>query len=190
MEKCPQHTLQFLTKRASIMYDYSKYRDFKWPDNIIGMVTAENQKRADWCIPYLLKCGFKTTGVSCEPLLEDIDLKWNIVYPSERCSSFIRNETPRKGIDWGIIGCESLPGGRAGRFREIVRKPKLMNDVRYEQMYSIEDCHRWAKAAINIVNQFKTADIPVFVKQIPINGKVSKDMSEFPEDLRIRQWPK
>jgi hypothetical protein len=29
----------------------------------------------------------------------------------------------------------------------------------------------------------------VFVKQIEVNGKVSKDPSEWPGHLRIQQWP-
>lgn len=74
MALCPQHIFQVLTKREKVIFKYSWYRSFKWPDNIIGMVTAENQEMADLRIPYLLRCGFKTTSVSCEPLLGNITL--------------------------------------------------------------------------------------------------------------------
>lgn len=41
----------------------------------------------------------------------------------------------------------------------------------------------------NIVDQCKQANVPVFVKQLQINGKVVKDIESFPEDLRIREYP-
>ena len=43
--------------------------------------------------------------------------------------------------------------------------------------------------AISIVRQCRAAGVPVFVKQITINGKASKDMSEWPEELRVRELP-
>jgi len=63
--------------------------------------------------------------------------------------------------DWVIVGCESGPG----------RRPFELG---------------WAQS---IVAQCQEARVPVFVKQIPINGKVSKDPLEWPEDLRIREYP-
>lgn len=35
----------------------------------------------------------------------------------------------------------------------------------------------------------RLAGVPAFVKQIEIEGKVSKDPAEWPEDLRVREWP-
>lgn len=64
-------------------------------------------------------------------------------------------------LDWVIIGCESGPK----------RRPCDLDWIR------------------SIVNQCKAANVPVFVKQLSINGKVSHDPKEWPEDLRIRQWP-
>jgi len=34
-----------------------------------------------------------------------------------------------------------------------------------------------------------TAGVKIWIKQIEINGKIEKDMNEFPEDLKLRQWP-
>ena len=62
---------------------------------------------------------------------------------------------------WVIIGAESGPG----------RRP-----------FSIPD----AKA---LVAQCREAGVKVFVKQINIVGKVSRDMSQWPEDLRVREFP-
>lgn len=41
----------------------------------------------------------------------------------------------------------------------------------------------------DIVVQCQAAKVPVFVKQIRIDGKLLRDPKDFPEDLRIRQLP-
>lgn len=41
----------------------------------------------------------------------------------------------------------------------------------------------------SIVEQCRNANVPVFVKQLDINGKLEKDINKFPEHLRIRQVP-
>lgn len=41
----------------------------------------------------------------------------------------------------------------------------------------------------SIVQQCKDANVPVFVKQIEMNGKLVKDINQFPEHLQIRQVP-
>ena len=35
----------------------------------------------------------------------------------------------------------------------------------------------------------RAAEIPVFVKQLEINGKLVKDINKFPPELQIRQIP-
>ena len=65
------------------------------------------------------------------------------------------------GIDWIIIGCESGPK----------RRPCKLEWVR------------------SIVEQCKAAGVPVFVKQLDLDGRVSKDMNEWPEWARVREFP-
>lgn len=66
------------------------------------------------------------------------------------------------GMDWIIVGCES--GMR--------RRPMSL-------------C--WA---VNLVRLCRVvSDASIFVKQLPINGNVSHEPSEWPEDLRIREYP-
>jgi len=69
-------------------------------------------------------------------------------------------------IDLVICGGESGPGARP------------MNE-------------EWTR---DLVRQCRAAGVPVFVKQIhratPSGGlRVSKDMNEWPEDLRVREFP-
>jgi len=66
-----------------------------------------------------------------------------------------------RDIDWVIIGCESGPKAR---------------------LCSIEDIQ-------DAVRQCKDAGVAVFVKQVPINDKCSKDPKEWPEDLRVQDYP-
>jgi protein gp37 len=73
-----------------------------------------------------------------------------------------------EGIDWVVVGAESGPKARHCEMRHI----------------------------LNIVKQCTAAGVPVFVKQlhlcVPAEGdfRLSKDPSEWPEDLRLRQKPK
>lgn len=76
-----------------------------WP-NVIGMVTAENQKWADHDIPTLLKLPFAIKGISVEPMLESIDIRKYLPEPPE--------EIPFKldYLNWVVVGCESGPKRR------------------------------------------------------------------------------
>lgn len=64
-------------------------------------------------------------------------------------------------INWVIVGCESGPGAR----------PMDLDWVR-----SIRD-------------QCRAAGVLLFVKQLRLEGKLVKDMAEFPSDLQIRESP-
>jgi protein gp37 len=68
------------------------------------------------------------------------------------------------GIDWIIIGCEKLPGNRPGR----PCHPALIRDL---------------------IAQARVEGVAVFVKQIEIDGRVSDDPLQWPEDLRIQEFP-
>ena len=63
--------------------------------------------------------------------------------------------------DWVICGCESGPN----------RRPM---DI------------EWAR---DLKNQCEESGVAFFMKQMEIDGKVCKDISQFPEDLRIREYP-
>jgi len=201
---CPQHKFQILTKQQKRMLEYytkpktlkgecvnnqilptvqfrvkkrvrtvvhhsqqySKQQlnmwDGRWPlPNLWLGVTCENQRTADERIPILLQIPAAVRFISFEPLLEDID--FNLI---ERPNHF--HSTPYgwlkyfgKQIHWIIIGCESGPK----------RRPCKLEWVR------------------NIVSQCKAANVPVFIKQLNINGKVEHNIEKFPEDLRIREYP-
>lgn len=67
----------------------------------------------------------------------------------------------RPEYDWLVVGCESGPNRRPCKIE-------------------------WVES---IVEQCRTASVPVFVKQLDIRGKCVTDINKFPEHLRIRQVP-
>jgi protein gp37 len=100
IEATPQHTYQVLTKRASRL---PKVADkLPWPPNLWMGVSVEDQEQARLRIPPLAKIPARVRFLSCEPLLEEINLaKAAPVEPYWHA-----------GIDWVIVGGESGPGAR------------------------------------------------------------------------------
>lgn len=149
-------------------------------------VTCENQARADERIPDLLSINVPHRWLSLEPLLGSV----NLHFPSkiwgmrsdgkpgcDHCcnkdgcddsSHYYRANCPYcRGTgaainpDWVVVGAESGPNRRECKIE-------------------------WVE---HIVEQCQSAGVPVFVKQLHINGKLVDDINKFPEHLRIRQIP-
>lgn len=138
-----------------------------WPlYNVWLGVSAEDQQRLDDRLPWLLKTPAAVRFLSCEPLLGPL------VLPSLGFTG------PQTEVDWVIVGGESGRGSRACDLRWI--------------RYLVEQC--------------KATGVPCFVKQFGSNavnekvgGFVAKydtplhhkggDPNDWPEDLRVRQFP-
>jgi len=192
MTLAPQHTFLVLTKRAQRMRDYMERRvhvGSEW-DNIIAVaafaahlacspeqdfvpperlplpnvwlaVSVEDQRRADERIPLLLDTLAAKRFVSAEPLLGPVDLR-----------SYLRSPTR---IDWVIVGGESGPGARP---------------------FDIA----WGRS---LIGQCRMAEVACFVKQLGakpyweedaavplrLRDKKGGDWSEWPHDLRVREFP-
>jgi len=153
------HTFLFLTKHIKEMADIFQFTNSEPHPYIYPGVTVCNQKEADEKIPILLQIPAAKRFVSFEPALEDVDFTG---LPPWWGTNQERLDGPI--VDWIIVGCESLGRGKAGRGGtvEIVR---------------------------SVVRQCADANVPCFVKQISIDGRVSKNMDEWPADLRVRQLP-
>jgi protein gp37 len=96
----PQHTYVFLTKRAERMVEFMNARDLN--DNIWLSVTVESDKQLDRARA-LLRTQAAVKAVSCEPLLEEVNLreylgpdKINWVTAGPELGSFARHCKP----DW------------------------------------------------------------------------------------------
>lgn len=162
--------------------------EHEWFENIWLGTTVEDQKRADERIPHLLKVPARVRFLSCEPLLESVDLKafmpWafrNGVRPNADGTPFALPAVGgSRGVDWVIVGGES--GGCARPF-----------DL------------AWARA---IVGHCKVNGVPCFVKQygaravdsdgiagsnedglVQLRDRKGGDWTEWTPDLRVREWP-
>ena len=215
MALSPQHTFQVLTKRPELMREYMNYDNGsgRWgyiegrakridreqrlnriPPNVylngpfphvwLG-VTAENQEQADKRIPILLQTPAAIRFVSIEPMLEEID------------------------ISHYLNGMPELQGGEN---QQITRE--MATDAGYPEMEgnTIEAEHSWIQTAPpldwvivgeesgvgrrtvdadhirKVVRDCTKAKVPVFLKQMNVDGKLvkmpkldSKEYREMPE---------
>ncbi len=110
IKRTPHLTYQILTKRPERMAGRLPWgpEEAPWPNVWLG-VSVENQMRSDERIPILLGTPAKVRFLSCEPLLEAVDLKLCQEYPSSDGGTY---EDARHGISWVIAGGESGPGCR------------------------------------------------------------------------------
>lgn len=136
-----------------------RWADGKPPRNVWFGVSVEDQERADERIPVLQNIPASIRFLSVEPMLEPIRFR------------------DLTGIHWAIFGGESGPGAR--------------------------ECNiEWVRDA---VRQCRTAGVSIFVKQLGSNvtdtitvghtfwfttqHRKGGDPAEWPEDLRVREFP-
>ena len=139
MAATPQHTYQILTKRPARMHsllsrdgqpllEASEHEatawalyEAPWPlPNVWLGVSVENQRWADIRVPVLMRTPAAVRFLSCEPLLEPIDLRaamWTL--GSERGHGLSMSFAHAggccqrlHGLDWVIAGAESGPAAR------------------------------------------------------------------------------
>ena len=169
----------------------------RWPRNVWVGTTVEDQRRADERIPVLLEVPAPVRFLSCEPLLDAVDLtRVRKMEGSELRINALRSPLDTFGqrarqvhreIDWVIVGGESGPGARDFELQ-------------------------WAR---RIVADCRGSGVPVFVKQLgarPISesdddrrfvgdmnlprrfrlilaDRKGGDERDWPEDLRVREFP-
>lgn len=186
----PRHTFQVLTKRPARMrallsrpgfreavarcgaarmedgdnwFDYLMFEPKAWPlPHVWGGVSAEDQPNADRRIPILLDTpDLAVRWVSMEPMLGPIDLSRWLCRQPG-----VPGHTctaSRHALSWVVVGGESGPGARP---MDLV-------------------------AAARVVEQSRTAGVPVFMKQLGtvVGGRDHHDLATFPEVLRVREYP-
>jgi len=215
MALATRHTFQVLTKRPERMRDYFETRKsvglaslaearvgtqamslavllgedtsapywdawWTWPlPNVWLGVSVEDQTRADERIHQLLATPAAVRFISAEPLLGPVTLPFP--GPGDHALGCTEDGThDRCGLDWVIVGGESGPKARPC---DVV----------------------WIR---DIVRQCREAGTAVFVKQlgahpheggawlgpygkyaVPIRDRKGGDPVEWPEDLRVREFP-
>ncbi len=164
-----------------------------WPlPNVWLGISAERQKEADERIPHLLATPAAVRFVSAEPLLGPIDF---VNLPSvsgigrylDSLSTSPGSDVPNR-LDWIIVGGESGQGAREHDIawsREIIAQCKEAGVSVFEKQlgsapYSERDriSYKGRKAAHPHQGFWRY-----------LNDRKGGDWSEWPEDLRVREFP-
>ena len=96
IEETPHLDWLLLTKRPHLVRRLTPWED-DWPHNVWLGTTVENQRWVDKRLPYLEESSARIRFLSCEPLLDEIEL-----------SGWLE----QKAVDWVIAGGESGPRAR------------------------------------------------------------------------------
>jgi protein gp37 len=139
-----------------------------WHRNNVWLgTTVENQEQADKRTPELLKCAdlSPVLWLSIEPMLGEIDLgtclgAWNFSIPALRHAM-----NGKRLIEWVVCGCEQGP------------QHKPLRPMNLDWARSLRD-------------QCQAAGVAFFMKQMEVNGRVTDDMNDFPQDLQVREFPR
>jgi protein gp37 len=162
-----------------LLKDADRTKALNYRPNVWIGTTCENQEWADKRLPELKKCREFTPVlfISAEPLLGPLELCYpESLYPNGPqycCGGFDCGCMGRPcdppfhlnhnfgGCDWVIGGCESGNG----------RRPSD---------------RAWFES---LASQCRESGVPYFHKQMEVGGKVTADISQFPEWLRIQEFP-
>ena len=186
-------------------------RDGRPPSNVWLGVSVEDQTRANERIPILLKTPARVRFLSCEPLLGPLDLAPAL----DPCAPECRRVTTHsdlgmghwhigtgKSIDWAIGGGESGPGARPCNvewIRSIVGQCKSAGVACFVKQLGAKPFD--PKKADNIParkisheSELTDLDAELFDQMVSamvmeLNDPKGGDIAEFPEDLKLRQFP-
>jgi protein gp37 len=191
-----------LTKRAeNIQRMVPPHWLERWPSHVWPGVSVTTQEEADRLIPELLKVPARVRWLSCEPLLETIDLDpptcptcggHDTVTGDDGATLFCREhgdemafgawldpcaDEKQRGISWVVCGGESAALGKA--------RPFVLD---------------WART---LRDQSRAAGVPFFMKQagrnawdyqneprrLPLLNRAGADLAEWPADLQVQEVP-
>lgn len=214
LTKRPENILKMWPARADYVYVPEAGEMNEYPmhrrDNVWIGTSVSNQETAETQIPELLKCRdlSPVMFLSAEPLLDKIDLReWlasedGFVANSENGPKHVLDGA--SAIDWVIIGGESGHGSRrleANWSRWIVQqcainKTPCFNKQMGTFVVDRNDSFGYEKNDWNLDNTEAEHDINGFREnyqgadcRIMLRDKKGGDISEWPEDLRVRQFP-
>ena len=187
-----------------------------WPlPNVWLGVSAEDQRRADERIPDLLATPAAVRFVCAEPMLGPIDFQRidGGALDSEATGIKLnaltggRKSTSPWHLDWIIVGGESGPNARANwipNVRAIVQQCKAAGTAVYVKQLGanvqdrndagFEGCDpsQWPDIDPNRVEEDLDGtrdDYQGAPVRVHLRDRKGADMAEWPEDLRIRQFP-
>jgi protein gp37 len=152
-----------------------------WPlPNVWLGVSVEDQATADERIPLLLQTPAAVRFVSYEPALGPVDFS-DVIYGEAETVGTSGYTVPR--LDWLIVGAESGPGARpfdlawARSARDQCADAGVAFFMKQTGHYPAESGLKTAAGGdLTLIHRLR--------------DKKGVDMAEWPEDLRIRQFPR
>lgn len=167
----------------------------KPPPNIGLGVSVEDQQRADERIPELLKIPAKVRFLSAEPMLEEIKLP---VYTNFKSAHrWMGNPEATAGIDWVIFGGESGPGARRCNvewIRSGIRQCQAAGVPVFVKQLGAFPARDLSADIPEADERCAPEDIAAWEfnrhhTRIHFKDRKGGDMAEWPEDLRVREFP-
>lgn len=166
-----------------------------WPNVWLG-TTVEDQQRANERIPALLEVPATVRFLSCEPLLEPVDLSY---WLDEDKNGF----TWRTGnaVQWVIIGGESGHGARpfdVGWARDLVRQCRVNDVAPFVKQLGAKPLGFCRVGPFNGCDDADFCDLYDAGEstytcgaecRLRLEDSSGGDMAEWPEDLRVREFP-
>lgn len=156
--------------------------EMKWPlPNVWLGVSVEDQERADERIPLLINTPAAVRFLSCEPLLGPVEFS-DVTGRSDAIEQW--GKRALTGIDWVIVGGESGPRSRpfdlawARSLRDQCAAADVAFFVKQLGSRPVLGEHRHHDRAIELIGE-----------QPKLRHNHGGKPDEWPEDLRIRQWP-
>lgn len=146
--------------------------------------SASTQKELDEGLPYLLKTPAAVKFINLEPMLEDMNIIPYIGERAYKCECGW-HDTERRLM---LLGKEAKCyhcGKYATIYDPAIRQ--VIVGAESKGAYPGRPCHlEWVRS---IRDQCLAAGVPLHIKQLHINGKLVKDISQFPADLQIQDYP-
>lgn len=175
----------------------------KPPNNIWPGTTVEDQTRADERIPHLLRSTAVCRFLSVEPQLGPVDLRgW--LEPVDRKQWDGLKRQHERDIHWVIVGGESGPKARPFSIewaRSIVRQcreagvPVFVKQLgavikdRNDAGFDGESPTEWPMGTEFDDGYFDPSIYQGKPGRVVLRDRKGGTMEEWPEDLRVREWP-
>ena len=157
----------------------------------VGIGTSiEDQPRGDERIPELLKIPARFRFLSVEPMLGPVDLGLNPSVRCPHCGEYVGGHATGGHdicdcrIDWVIVGGESGPGARpcnVERIRDVVKQCAAAKVPCFVKQLGANP-HTFCESTSEV-----TVDLRL--RQLRLKHPKGGDPAEWPEDLRVRQFP-
>lgn len=216
IDRCPHLDFLVLTKRPQnirrmwkgvssavttpdINYTTTKWvnEPFPFRSNVWILTSVSDQATADAMVPELLKCRdlSPVLGMSCEPLLGPVHLMgWRNIHDNGPCPACHDACETTRGLDWVIVGGESGHGARPCNV-EWVRSlrdqcaaaavacftKQLGANIRCCE--AIDPLDQWPEPCPRFTG------LTYDTIRVHLRNAKGGDWEEWPEDLRVRQFP-